>query len=73
MDEYLKSKWTKGTTKKVRAHVKSAQRSYFKAAKISIEHCLCYTGFSVEIVSAEGTTYRMKFGYGGGLKSTSVR
>jgi hypothetical protein len=72
MDEYLKSKWNKGTTKKVRSHISHVKSCYFKPKTIVIEHSIAYDGFNIDCISEEGTIYRLIFGYGGGLKKTRV-
>lgn len=72
MDGWLKSKWNKGTTKKVRAEVNRVRSSYFEIKKIKLEHSHVYDGFNITMTSAEGTNYRAFFGYGGGLKNTVV-
>lgn len=72
MEAYLKSKWNKGTTKKVRRQISYIKSMYFKPTKVVLEHSITYDGFSIDCVSEEGTIYRSFFGYGGGLKSTRV-
>jgi len=73
MDSYLKEKWNKGTTRRVRAFVNS-HRSQFGdvSAKAVIEHSIVYDGFDLTLTSHKGTNRRAFFGYGGGLKKTVV-